>query len=175
MEVNPPMFDKRQRLCFFLALTLLWMGVIYWKSSQSYSQQDLKPWLASLISEQTLLALLPKLEFTYDGDLVTYLKPFGFLEFFLRKGAHITEYFILAFLLWQTLASTRLARPWVFLLAALLSVLYAASDEWHQSYVPNRTGHPIDVGMDSVGVVLAMLACLLWQLRPRKKKLSRHA
>ncbi|PWK13899.1 VanZ family protein [Tumebacillus permanentifrigoris] len=168
------MSTKSQRFPLFLALTVIWMGVIYWKSAQSYSQQDLKPWLTTLISEQTLLSILPKLQFTYDGDLVTYLKPFGLVEFFVRKGAHITEYFILALLFWQTFAATRLARPWVFLLAASCSVLYAASDEWHQSFVPNRTGHPIDVGMDAVGVVLAMLLCLLWQ-GSQRKKLSRHA
>ncbi|KEO81084.1 VanZ family protein [Tumebacillus flagellatus] len=169
------MANKRFR--FFLLLSLIWMGVIFWKSSQPYAQQDLKPWMSTLISEETLLGLLPHARFTYDGDAVTYLKPYGFVEFFIRKGAHITEYFILCFFLWQTYASTKLSRFAVYVLAAVTAVLYAASDEWHQTFVPNRTGHPIDVGMDSVGVVLALLILGAWQRRQAKrrraKKLSR--
>lgn len=167
---------NRRRLYFFLLLTLLWMGVIYWKSSEPYGQQDLKPWLATLFSESALQRFLPQLQFTYDAQVISVQKPYSFLEFFIRKAAHISEYFILAFLIWQTLAATRLIRPTVFVLATLLSVLYAASDEWHQSFVPNRTGHLIDVGVDSIGVLLAMLLLLLWQLvrRSKQKKLSRQ-
>ncbi|MBL0386285.1 VanZ family protein [Tumebacillus sp. ITR2] len=164
---------KPIRFRLFLLLSLLWMGVIFWKSAQAYSQQDLKPWLTTLISEETLQGFLPHVQFTYDGDLVTYLKPYGFVEFFIRKGAHITEYFLLAFLLWQTYASTKLTRGFVYGLALVTAVLYAASDEWHQTFVPNRTGHIIDVGMDSVGVVLALLLLLIWQTVQRKK-LSRR-
>jgi hypothetical protein len=36
-----------------------------------------------------------------------------------------------------------------------ISFVYACSDEWYQTFVPGRTGHFIDVGVDSVGMVLA--------------------
>jgi VanZ family protein len=147
---------RPRRFWVFLTLTLLWMGVIFWKSSEPYSQQDLKPWLSTLISEDALIGLLPPLEFTYDGGLVSYRQPYGFVEFFIRKGGHVTEYFILAALLWQTLTATSLHRPLAFALAFFLSILYAASDEWHQTFVPNRTGHSIDVVVDAFGVVLAL-------------------
>ena len=167
------MIVRRRRFWLFLILTLLWMGVIFWKSSEPYQQQDLRPWLATLISEPTLRAFLPPLEFTYDGGLVSYREPYSFLEFFIRKGGHITEYFILAALLWLTLSATAMRRSLAWALSLVLAVLYASTDEWHQTFVGGRTGHAIDVGMDSVGVVLALVILpLLSLLRRNKKTLS---
>ena len=64
----------------------------------------------------------------------------------LRKGAHVCEYLILTVLL------GRCVRP---SLAALIALAYAASDEWHQTFVPGREGAPRDVAIDGIGVALA--------------------
>lgn len=151
------MITNRRRFTFYGVLSLLWMAFIFYKSGQEYQEQDIKPLLMSLFSEETVLLLLPNIEFTYDGGLVTYLKPYGMLEFFIRKLAHVTEYFILCALLLQMMFGTAVNRFVAAVVAAQLSVLYAFSDEWHQTMVPNRTGHNIDVVVDSVGVVLAVL------------------
>jgi VanZ family protein len=168
------MIRKPLKFWIFLLLTVLWMCVIFWKSSQTYQQQDIKPWLHTVISEQTLARYMPPIEFTYDGDLVTYQRPYGVVEFFIRKGGHVSEYLILAFLSAQTLTATRLSRPALAGITMLFSVLYAASDEWHQTFVPNRTGHPIDVGVDSIGALLGLLLVLLFTRSKsrRNKKLS---
>ena len=76
----------------------------------------------------------------------------GLWDTVLRKLAHTTEYAILGALL---VRATR--RP---NLAFGLGVLYAASDELHQTFVPGRHGSPIDVAIDSVGIALGIL---LWQ------------
>jgi VanZ family protein len=39
-----------------------------------------------------------------------------------------------------------------------LAVAYAASDEWHQTFVRGRHGSPIDVGIDAVGISLGLMA-----------------
>lgn len=41
--------------------------------------------------------------------------------------------------------------------AFLLSIAYAASDEWHQSYVPGRSASVADVTWDAVGITLGMV------------------
>ena len=64
----------------------------------------------------------------------------------LRKGAHICEYLILTVLL------QRCVRP---SLAALIALGYAASDEFHQTFVPGREGAPRDVAIDGVGIAFA--------------------
>jgi VanZ family protein len=79
----------------------------------------------------------------------------GAWDFALRKLAHVTIFG----LLWLTLArATRWRHP---VPAAVLALLYAASDEWHQSFVQGRHGTPVDVAIDSVGIALAALAYVL--------------
>ncbi|MGZ4106378.1 MAG: VanZ family protein [Tumebacillaceae bacterium] len=170
---------QRKRFLLFLLLSVLWMALIYWKSSEPYQVQDVKPMLHSIISESQLSRFVPHIEFTYDTDFVTYRKPFTLLEFFIRKAAHITEYFVLTILVRQTFASTALALGTSRLLSLLIPVLYACSDEYHQSFVAGRTGHPIDVGVDSIGVLLALL--LMWffhmwrQSRKRRNMRRRYS
>ena len=74
----------------------------------------------------------------------------GTWDYVLRKGAHMTEYAILAVLLVRALQRE--------VPAFVLGALYAASDELHQSYVRGRHGTPVDVAIDSVGLALGLLA-----------------
>lgn len=82
----------------------------------------------------------------------------GVYDFVFRKLAHMAEYGILAVLVWRAWGD---GRPGVFFVALIFSVLYAASDEWHQGFVPGRTPSPWDVCIDAAG---ALAACL-WQRR----------
>ena len=84
--------------------------------------------------------------------------PDTLLDFILKKAAHMIEYGILAFLLWRAL-SRRLGTFSRSALAAAfaLSVLYAASDEYHQTFVSGRHGKLMDVGFDTVGALVALL------------------
>jgi len=82
-------------------------------------------------------------------------------DFILRKCAHVVEFAVFAGLLWRAFQGSR---PFPVRALALLSffiaVLYAASDEWHQSFVPGRGPSVRDVMIDSVG---ALAACVfLW-------------
>jgi VanZ family protein len=97
-----------------------------------------------------------------------------------RKGGHLTEYAILAALLWRGLrqsAAMNVApalRPWrrrEAILAVIFAALFAATDEWHQSTVPSRQGQVSDVILDSAGATAGVIA-LAWlvqrQRRPRR-------
>ena len=163
------MIKNRTRFLLFLVLSVLWMIVIYSKSAQPYQQQDIKPFLSQQISPETLQALLPHIEFSYNGQQVTYTKPYSMLEFFIRKGGHVTEYFILAALFWGTLTTTRLRTRSAFLLSFALAVLYAATDEYHQTFVPNRTGQLVDLYVDASGALLALLLLFILKIRRDKK------
>lgn len=78
-------------------------------------------------------------------------------DFLLRKLAHMAEYAVLFRLTLRASGSA--------LWAAAFSLLYAASDEWHQTFVPGREGAFRDVLVDAVGIVVA------WAWR-RKKLVS---
>lgn len=73
-----------------------------------------------------------------------------------RVLAHMSEYALLA-ALWAWALAPALgsgALAW----AAAISLLYAVSDEWHQSFVPGRDADPLDVVADATGIALALLA-----------------
>jgi len=79
------------------------------------------------------------------------------VDFATKKAGHVTEYGVLAFLLWRAISK---GRGWPALPsfggAFVLSLLYAVSDEFHQTLVPGRAGRLTDVGFDALGVLLAL-------------------
>ena len=77
----------------------------------------------------------------------------GALDLVLRKLAHATEYALLT-LLWAW--ALRPATRWNVYAGAAVAIVYAASDEYHQTFVEGRTGSPADVFIDAVGVVIAV-------------------
>lgn len=74
---------------------------------------------------------------------------------------HIPLFGGLAYVWVVTLLKLRMSKP--LLLAAVITVAYGVIDEWHQFYVPGRYASAVDVGIDSVGVALA-LAWKQWSL-----------
>jgi VanZ family protein len=72
----------------------------------------------------------------------------GILNIPIRKLGHVTEYGVLF-----TLAYNAFGRGG--LPAFIFSLLFAGSDEWHQSFVPGRTATMNDVAVDAVGMLIA--------------------
>jgi VanZ family protein len=171
-EVRPQSASAARWLWLMLAIG--WMAVIFAKSAQTYAEQDLRPQLASYITEQTLQALLPHWSFTYDGQLVTWEQPYDMAEFFVRKAGHVTEYAILSLFWVQTWL--KWTRKWriSWMAAAIIAIAYAASDEWHQTFVPGRTGHAIDVGVDTAGALVAIAIQALIRKRHKKRRSERQ-
>jgi len=87
------------------------------------------------------------------------------VQFVVRKMAHVTEYAVLALLLWRARRKPLPGspRPWRWSDAAVVlgvTVLFAASDEWHQSFVPSREGRVADALIDTGGAAAAL--SILW-------------
>jgi len=139
---------------YWLPVTL-WMGFIYWMSTDTFSSQNTFPWVETL-----LRFLVPKISFQ---ELV-------FLHTLIRKTAHVTEYFVFGLLLFRTFRGGS-ASSWSWrqrLFALIIVVLWAASDEFHQSFVSSRTASAVDVAVDTAGGILAQCVAFLWH-RGRKK------
>ncbi|MGE5676007.1 MAG: VanZ family protein [Mycobacterium leprae] len=77
------------------------------------------------------------------------------LELLIRKSAHLLSFALLALLLDWALAGGKDWRRRA--VAFALTVLYAASDEIHQLFVPGREGRVTDVLIDSSGALIALL------------------
>jgi VanZ family protein len=78
------------------------------------------------------------------------------LDFVLRKAAHVFVFGVLAVLLARLLRGDGPPRPMIHVWAWILTLAYAISDEWHQTFVEGRVGHPIDVAIDMVGATIAL-------------------
>ncbi len=79
----------------------------------------------------------------------------------LRKSAHILIFATLGFFLMGAIYTYRIKLSLQIMLSTVLGLLYAASDEWHQTFVDGRTGRLLDVGIDFIGVSLGILFMLL--------------
>lgn len=76
-------------------------------------------------------------------------------DFILKKSAHMFVYAVLFFLI-QRAINLEAKKP-KYTFAMSLTLLYAISDELHQSYVFGRTALPSDIGFDMIGASLTML------------------
>lgn len=92
--------------------------------------------------------------FIFSSTSSSDLPDYGFWDTLVKKGGHATGYALLALSYWYWLGFDP-KKDW---LAWLLAVLYAASDEFHQSFTPGRHPSPLDVLIyDNLGALLAML------------------
>lgn len=94
-----------------------------------------------------------------SGRLVAILKLLGIgtggqglamISLLVRKAAHMTEYAILFLLVANAVSLDHSGRR-AYLYALLITVGYAATDEFHQMFVPGRAGTPVDVMIDTIG------------------------
>lgn len=75
----------------------------------------------------------------------------GTWDTILRKGAHMAEFGLLWWLWWRAFGFRHAP------VAVAITLVYAASDEFHQSFVHGRHGSPVDWLIDATGVALAVL------------------
>lgn len=73
-------------------------------------------------------------------------------DFVIKKLAHFTEYAIFSIFVYRAISHTcSLPKTHCALLAVVFTIIYAISDEWHQSFVPGREPHVRDVLIDTTG------------------------
>ena len=152
------------RLALYSFLTLAVMVLIYYYSAQSALKSQ-------TISDGFLTSFLG----TVLGRILPRLSQQG-MDVDIRKYAHMFEFFCLGATSFLCSCELLYRRPGK-LLAALLSFvfcfLYACSDEWHQTFVPGRSGMFKDVLIDSVGFTAAIVLHLVFKLAvDRRKKLE---
>jgi VanZ family protein len=80
---------------------------------------------------------------------------FGEFDLSVKKGGHMLGYALLGITYWRALGRQR---PKTMLLAWLLTLGYALTDEFHQSFVPGRSSRLLDIGIDGTGALIGLLA-----------------
>ena len=126
-----------------------WACFVLFASSSNFSASNtsriIRPllvWLFPDITEETLASV----------------------HFLVRKAAHLSEYALLALLAaraFRTSGRDALRRLW-WLAAFALVACVSLTDEYHQSFVPSRTGTIYDSLLDMTGGAVALACAALW-------------
>ena len=137
---------------------LAWLPVALWMALIFGASTDLGA------PRQTSRILVPLLRWLVPEISSTTLER---VQFAVRKTSHAVGYAVLAVLIWRAKRRTTphpapgFWRDAAFAFA--LAVLYAATDEWHQTFTASRQGSLADVALDAAGAAAGL--ALLW-LRP---------
>jgi VanZ family protein len=91
----------------------------------------------------------------------------GSVQLVVRKCAHLTEYAILAVLLFRALRQRREQMLPAAITAFLIAAIYATLDEFHQSFVASRTASAWDVTIDCLGAFVGLGVCSQFRRRRR--------
>ena len=135
---------------------LAWACFVLFASSTNFSASN-----TSRIIRPLLIWLFPDISEAALGQA----------HFLVRKAAHFTEYALLALLAaraFRTSSHAALARHWRLASFALVASV-ALVDEYHQSFVPTRTGTIYDSLLDMAGGATALACASLWLAARRGK------
>lgn len=88
-----------------------------------------------------------------------------------RKGAHFTIYFILGLSLISLIKEYRIINVKSIIIALIIAILYAISDEIHQLFIPGREGKILDVFIDGTGSTIGIyLYYIFYKIRRNKNE-----
>lgn len=150
------------------ALVIVWMGVIF-----SFSAQDAKE--STGTSDVITDAVTNEVVKNYDSMAKEdQMLVRSVINYFVRKGGHFTEFFVLGVLLVAAFSSSGEARISRAGISLVISFLYACSDELHQMFVDGRGPAFFDVCIDTTGALFGIaisfgLACMILMILTRSK------
>jgi hypothetical protein len=148
------LISRRQTLLRAWIPAIIWLIIIAIESS------------GLLASQNTSRILYPLLHFVFGVDRFH----FAHWHFYIRKAGHVVGYGILSILLFRAWRATlpgagNLNPKWTMRwanIAVLGTALVASLDEWHQSFIPSRTGAVHDVILDMCAGVAAQIVVFFW-------------
>ena len=155
---------EKHSILLSLLLVIAVMVMIYSFSAQTGEESGA---LSGRLTRWVLSIFVPGFENWAAQEQENLLSTVGLL---VRKLGHFTEYALLGFSL--LLHITQLRKKWMIKLPLLwawgIGTIYAASDEFHQSFVGGRGPAVTDVMIDSAGVIAGvMLMVLILQIRKK--------
>ena len=161
---NPKIYVLR---ILFTTITLLWMGLIFFFSSQNGESSG---GLSSVFVDFFVNLFHRDFGSLDLSKQESILNIWGLL---IRKGAHFTIFGILGTLIFFTLGSYGV-RKYIYVYGVLGTFIYAISDELHQKFVSGRAGMFTDVMIDTAGsiVFLLIIFLIVTLVERHKNKLS---
>ena len=135
----------------------IWIGIIFAGSTDIFSTQ------------QTSRYLVPFLRWL---DPQISISTIAAIHFALRKLGHLIEYAVLAAFLWRALrngTSMRAKMSTLFAGVWVVCAIFAATDEFHQSFIASRSASLLDVMIDTSGAVVGLAICVVFAAWANRK------
>lgn len=155
------------RKWLFWIPVLIWVGIIFYSSAQPYSKQDMRSNIEDYVNTEFWIEHFSWVSIDYGGGTPVSIENKGvggFIEFFIRKGAHFSVFFILGALTYAALLHSRFNRKQVFWLALLFVAVYAGFDEIHQAFTGDRTPMWQDAVLDTCGGLTGIIvSSFVWK------------
>ena len=118
-------------------------------------------WIPAVI----MMALI----FIASGTPGDEVPEFGTFDLIVKKGGHMTGYALLAIACFLAAYGDTKNMARCAVISLCISIVYAASDEYHQSFTPDRSPSVIDVGIDTAGAIIgASIAAFITRFRKLK-------
>lgn len=141
----------KQKFIRYWLPVFLGMCLVFWISTETFSQRN-----TYALAKAILGFLFPEIS----------SREAGLIHELVRKAGHVIEYFILGLLLFRAFrGSSNISFNWRWSFSAVIVVvIWAASDEVHQFFVPARAASAVDVGIDAAAGIFAQLVSALRHL-----------
>lgn len=139
---------------FSIILLMVWMGFIFYLSDQP---AEVSSKVSGEVIEVIAEKFYPDFENMSEVEKADIVASFQFAA---RKSAHVAGFALLGFLSFFSIVTyTRIRFFWRLFIASALALVYAASDEYHQRFVPGRSCELRDFLLDAAGIIGAILLC----------------
>ena len=146
-------------------LAVAWMCLIFSFSNQPATE-------SSKVSGGLCHRMVERVNDTFHLDMTEkqQLDMAEKIEYPVRKAAHMTEYAILGLLSFAFYNGFAALKKRNYLYALFTAAIYAATDEFHQYFIPGRSAEVRDVLIDTAGAAIALLLLYLIITRFQRKK-----
>ena len=144
------MNKKKIKIIISWILVLVWMLVIFYYSNMNHIKSNDK-------SKNTINYIIETTEKIENNNSIKTNKQqiIEYLNYPIRKCAHITIYLVLSILIISAIKNTKsIKHPSIITL--IICFIYAITDEYHQTFIDGRTGQFIDVLIDTTGSMLGL-------------------
>ena len=141
---------------FLIALLIIQMWIIFGFSGQDGETSGT---ISRRITE-TITKNIKSIQNLEEAEKEKVLKK---IEHFIRKLAHFSLYTVVGFLLMSLLSTYKFKQKNKIYMSFGIGLMYAISDEIHQSFIPERTPMISDVCIDTCGVITGIIILLVIQ------------
>lgn len=147
---------KHKKVVIIIILIVLWCSLIFFFSSKNNLESNSTSKEVITLSLKSIVSTTNKLKITNIDLTGSWLETtVKRLNYPIRKLAHLTIYFILGIFIFVFFKILDLKNFQVLLLSIILCFCYSLTDEYHQTFVSDRTGQFSDCLIDTLGATIS--------------------